>query len=152
MCYALVALVSDYDCWQEHHGQTDKQLLLKEIIGNLNAATDNAISLIKAVLDTRDSLCDDTCPVEKHWKWRSGPIRRPWTRKSKPNYPFYSDNGFRPTIQLIYRLDPFNLVNGIQDNAESQRTPHLYFSGSVVRAAGPGRGLENYFASGSSRP
>jgi 5'-methylthioadenosine phosphorylase len=65
MCYALVALVSDYDCWQEHHGQTNKQLLLKEIIGNLNAATDNAISLIKAVLDTRDSLCDDTCPCRK---------------------------------------------------------------------------------------
>jgi len=65
MCYALVALVSDYDCWQEHHGQTNKQLLLKEIFGNLNAATDNAISLIKAVLDTRDSLCDDTCPCRK---------------------------------------------------------------------------------------
>lgn len=65
MCYALVALVSDYDCWQEHHGQTDKQLLLKEIIGNLNAATDNAISLIKAVLNTADSLCDDTCPCRK---------------------------------------------------------------------------------------
>ncbi len=65
MCYALVALISDYDCWQEHHGQTDKQLLLKEIIGNLNAATDNAISLIKAVLAAGDNLCDDACPCRK---------------------------------------------------------------------------------------
>jgi len=65
MCYALVALVSDYDCWQEHHGQTDKQLLLKEIIGNLNTATENAIALIKTLLEQSDNLCDDTCPCRK---------------------------------------------------------------------------------------
>ena len=65
MCYALVALVSDYDCWQEHHGRTDKQLLLKEIIGNLSTATENAIALIKALLETDGSLCDDSCPCRK---------------------------------------------------------------------------------------
>jgi 5'-methylthioadenosine phosphorylase len=65
MCYALVALVSDYDCWQEHHAQTDKQLLLKEIIGNLNAATENAIALIKALLEQGSDLCDDGCSCRK---------------------------------------------------------------------------------------
>jgi 5'-methylthioadenosine phosphorylase len=65
MCYALVALVSDYDCWQEHHGKTDKQLLLKEIIGNLNTATENAVTLVKALLETDGGLCDDTCSCRK---------------------------------------------------------------------------------------
>jgi 5'-methylthioadenosine phosphorylase len=65
MCYALVALVSDYDCWQEHHAQTDKQLLLKEIIGNLNAATENAIALIRALLEQGSDLCDDGCSCRK---------------------------------------------------------------------------------------
>jgi 5'-methylthioadenosine phosphorylase len=65
MCYALVALVSDYDCWQEQHAQTDKQLLLKEIIGNLNTATENAVALIKALLETDGGLCDETCSCRK---------------------------------------------------------------------------------------
>jgi 5'-methylthioadenosine phosphorylase len=65
MCYALVALVSDYDCWQEHHAQTDKQLLLREIIGNLNTATENAIALIKALLEQGSDLCDDGCSCRK---------------------------------------------------------------------------------------
>jgi 5'-methylthioadenosine phosphorylase len=83
MCYALVALVSDYDCWQEHHGQTDKQLLLREIIGNLNAATDNAISLIKAVLAAGDSLCKDACPCRKSLEmavWTSPAAMDPQTK------------------------------------------------------------------------
>ncbi|MHC4681516.1 MAG: S-methyl-5'-thioadenosine phosphorylase [Planctomycetota bacterium] len=39
ICYALVALASDYDCWKPHEGEKDKQTLLKEILGNLQAAT-----------------------------------------------------------------------------------------------------------------
>ncbi len=65
MCYALIALVSDYDCWQDHHAQTDSQLLLQEIIGNLNTATENAVQLIEAVLEKAMPLCDDTCPCRK---------------------------------------------------------------------------------------
>jgi 5'-methylthioadenosine phosphorylase len=48
ICYALVALPTDYDCWKEHTGDRDKHLLMQEIIANLNAATENALELIKA--------------------------------------------------------------------------------------------------------
>lgn len=65
MCYALIALASDYDCWKEHDPSVGKYELLKEIIGNLNAATANAIALVKAVLAEDGSLCDDTCPCRK---------------------------------------------------------------------------------------
>ena len=65
MCYALIALASDYDCWKEHEPGIDKQALLAEIIGNLTAATNNAIALIEAVLDHDGSLCSDDCSCRK---------------------------------------------------------------------------------------
>ncbi len=43
----------------------DKQALLAEIIGNLTAATNNAIELIKAVLETDGSLFSDSCECRK---------------------------------------------------------------------------------------
>ena len=65
MCYALIALASDYDCWKEHDPGVGKHELLKEIIGNLTAATQNAIALIEAVLTADNDLCDATCPCRK---------------------------------------------------------------------------------------
>ncbi|MHC4695412.1 MAG: S-methyl-5'-thioadenosine phosphorylase [Planctomycetota bacterium] len=71
MCYALVALPTDYDCWRPvdpcgtglqpvkdtgsrpvpHGGDA----LLLEILGNLRRATENAISLIRETLKLMDS-------------------------------------------------------------------------------------------------
>lgn len=65
MCYALIALASDYDCWKEHEAGVDKQALLAEIIGNLTAATNNAIELIKAVIEKDGALCSDDCACRK---------------------------------------------------------------------------------------
>ena len=59
--YALIALVTDYDCWRrssppaaptsaqtaEQQEKVDPHLLLKEIIGNLQAASANAMSLMR---------------------------------------------------------------------------------------------------------
>ncbi len=60
ICYVLVGLASDYDCWKPHEAQKNKQTLLKEIIGNLQAATNNCLELIKAVLtNERELVCDD---------------------------------------------------------------------------------------------
>ena len=62
--YALIALVTDYDCWRrpsasaatagdakEQQEKVDPHVLLKEIIGNLEAATANAMSLIRRTVD-----------------------------------------------------------------------------------------------------
>lgn len=65
ICYALVALASDYDCWKEHDPSADKQSLLAEIMGNLKKATDNAIELIEKTLETDGALCDATCDCRK---------------------------------------------------------------------------------------
>jgi 5'-methylthioadenosine phosphorylase len=54
LSYALVALVTDYDCWRRapaavagEEDATDPSVLLKEIIANLKAASDNAVKLIR---------------------------------------------------------------------------------------------------------
>ena len=64
ICYTLVALSSDYDCWKPSK-DTDKQTLLNEIIGNLTQATENAIRLIEAVLKDAGSLTEETCSCRK---------------------------------------------------------------------------------------
>jgi len=57
--YALIALATDYDCWRRPHGAADAKqpaeppdpaALLKEILANVRAASDNAVSLIERVL------------------------------------------------------------------------------------------------------
>ena len=50
MCFALVAMPTDYDCWKENDNSGDKQALLEEIIGNLNSCTENMIKLLRAVV------------------------------------------------------------------------------------------------------
>jgi 5'-methylthioadenosine phosphorylase len=84
MCFALVALVSDYDCWREPKEKKDAQMLLQEIIGNLNEATANAIELIKAVLKSGGNLCDDNCPCRKSLELAI------WTKPEQIN-PKYND-------------------------------------------------------------
>jgi 5'-methylthioadenosine phosphorylase len=62
--YALIALVTDYDCWKARpagEGQPhDPFALLNEIIGNLKAASGNAIGLIRRsvelIAERKDAL------------------------------------------------------------------------------------------------
>ena len=68
MCYALIALVSDYDCWSApggHKEQENKQTLLAEIMANLQTATNNCLELIKAVLTGRRELVCEDCRCRK---------------------------------------------------------------------------------------
>ncbi len=50
ICYALVALPTDYDCWKPHPTELGKAALLQEIIGNLQSATHHALDLIRRAL------------------------------------------------------------------------------------------------------
>lgn len=46
LCYVLIGLPTDYDCWRPVDPKKGHHDLLSEIIGNLNRATQNAIALI----------------------------------------------------------------------------------------------------------
>jgi len=65
MCYALIALPSDYDCWRPHEAQADKQTLLKEITANLQTATNNCLKLIKAIFQSDCELVSEDCDCRK---------------------------------------------------------------------------------------
>jgi 5'-methylthioadenosine phosphorylase len=62
MCYALLALPTDYDCWRPHDPAMDQQALLQEILGNMEAATANCVALIKAALPLMASRQEEACP------------------------------------------------------------------------------------------
>jgi 5'-methylthioadenosine phosphorylase len=61
LSYALIALVTDYDCWRQKPAaakKADEEIppvdageLLKEIIGNLQAASANAMQLIRKTIE-----------------------------------------------------------------------------------------------------
>jgi 5'-methylthioadenosine phosphorylase len=63
MAYALVGLVSDYDCWRPDHEQLEKHELLKEIIANLLEATGNAVGLIKTAVSRIGEIAEKPCPA-----------------------------------------------------------------------------------------
>lgn len=50
LCYALVALPTDYDCWRPAPADLSGMKLLEEMVGHLSAATANALTLIKKAL------------------------------------------------------------------------------------------------------
>lgn len=51
MCYAMVALVTDYDCWKPHPPDAPRPALIAEIMGNLRQATANGIALLRRMLE-----------------------------------------------------------------------------------------------------
>lgn len=50
MCYVLIALPTDYDCWRPHDTSVEQHELLKEIISNVESATAHSVELIKKTL------------------------------------------------------------------------------------------------------
>ena len=64
ICYALVALPTDYDCWRPHPHALDQFELLQEIIGNLKAASQTALQLIREALPYVRDLGTRSCPCQ----------------------------------------------------------------------------------------
>lgn len=64
ICYALVALATDYDCWRPVHAGGDKKALLAEIIGNLERASAAAVSLIEAAVKRIAQSAPAQCPCQ----------------------------------------------------------------------------------------
>ena len=64
ICYALVALPTDYDCWRAHSHTADQAKLLEEILGNVKAATQNALELVRRAIPGVAALGDKPCPCQ----------------------------------------------------------------------------------------
>jgi 5'-methylthioadenosine phosphorylase len=64
LCYALVALPTDYDCWKPHPASLDQAKLIEEILGNVKVATQNAIELIRRTIPRIQELGDKPCACQ----------------------------------------------------------------------------------------
>lgn len=62
--YAMVALVTDYDCWKPHEPDTSRKELLDEIIGNLQAASEHAVAFMRAALESFAKQPPPPSPIE----------------------------------------------------------------------------------------
>jgi 5'-methylthioadenosine phosphorylase len=60
MCYALVALVTDYDCWRPHR-EVEGATLLNEILSNLSKATEGCTRLLEAAVPRVAALDAKRC-------------------------------------------------------------------------------------------
>lgn len=65
ICYGLLALPTDYDCWRPHPEGVDQRELLKEIIGNLEEATRRSVVLIKSALQSANSALNLECACQR---------------------------------------------------------------------------------------
>ncbi len=77
ICYSLIALPTDYDCWKPRPAGKAKHDLLAEIIGNMNKATEQAIKLIKAALKILPERVNFDCPCQSSLELAI------WTDRSK---------------------------------------------------------------------
>jgi 5'-methylthioadenosine phosphorylase len=77
ICYALVALPTDYDCWKPHPATLDSAKLIEEILGNVKTATQNALELIRRTIPRIAELGDKPCPCQ------SALALAMWTDKSR---------------------------------------------------------------------
>lgn len=71
IAYALVGLVTDYDCWRKTPAKgdapaSDASKLLEEIIANLSAASDNAVALIRRAIGHIAAHRDALAPSPAH--------------------------------------------------------------------------------------
>jgi 5'-methylthioadenosine phosphorylase len=64
LCYALVALPTDYDCWRPHPTILDQARLIEEILGNVKAATQNAVELIRRSMPHVAALAEKPCSCQ----------------------------------------------------------------------------------------
>lgn len=54
ICYTMIALPTDYDCWRPADPNRGHDALLREILGNLQRATESAVRLIRETLQRID--------------------------------------------------------------------------------------------------
>ena len=53
LCYATVAMVTDYDCWHEGHGNVDVASVIATLMGNADKGKDTVRHLVKAMSETK---------------------------------------------------------------------------------------------------
>jgi 5'-methylthioadenosine phosphorylase len=75
MCYATVAMVTDYDCWHPHHEDASVEAIVKVLTGNAHNARELVRAVIPALAGRRQS-----CPCGCHTALENAIITAPAAR------------------------------------------------------------------------
>jgi 5'-methylthioadenosine phosphorylase len=57
ICYATLALSTDYDCWHEGHGDVTVDDIIATVNRNVELAKRVVASVVTAISETRDCIC-----------------------------------------------------------------------------------------------
>ncbi|MBK9519422.1 MAG: S-methyl-5'-thioadenosine phosphorylase [Anaeromyxobacter sp.] len=64
LCYALVALPTDYDCWKPHPANLEQAKLIEEILANVKIATQSALDLVRRSIPHVAALAEKPCACQ----------------------------------------------------------------------------------------
>jgi 5'-methylthioadenosine phosphorylase len=57
MCYATLAMATDYDTWHPHHDSVTVEVVVQTLNKNVQLAKDTVAQLISTISDTRECTC-----------------------------------------------------------------------------------------------
>ena len=57
MCYATLAMATDYDCWHTDHDTVTADLVTQNLVKNVQKAKDTVVALVGMIPDTYESPC-----------------------------------------------------------------------------------------------
>jgi 5'-methylthioadenosine phosphorylase len=60
LCYATVAMVTDYDCWHDSHGHVTVDMVIKVLLENAHRARDLVAAVVPTIGKPRD-ICRAAC-------------------------------------------------------------------------------------------
>ncbi len=75
LCYASVAMITDYDSWHPDHGAVDVSDVIKTLQGNGTKARDLVLALASAIPAAR-ALCEDGCDTALNHAIMTAPDQR----------------------------------------------------------------------------
>ena len=75
LCYASVAMVTDYDCWHESHGAVDVAQVIAVLTGNAAKAR-NMVARLPAILGATRNICPHGCDRALDFAIMTAPDRR----------------------------------------------------------------------------
>ena len=61
MCYALIGIPTDYDCWRDHEPGASPDAVLQSILANLSRGTANAVELVRRTVPKIAAAVPATC-------------------------------------------------------------------------------------------
>ena len=77
ICYALIGIPTDYDCWRPHEPGLSPDAVLESILANVARGTASAIELMKRTVPKIAASCSPDCPC------RHALAKAIWTAREK---------------------------------------------------------------------